>query len=79
MISNSAIEAKAFLGLAKTGRLTLGVSGVAVASRRLHWWSHVLNGRHRQLRIGLLPMNIGGDSRLHGWGRGGRGDLWTDG
>lgn len=67
------------MGLVKTERLTLGVSGVAIAPRRLHWRRHILNGRHRQLRVGLLSVDIGGNSGLHGRGRGGRGNLWADG
>src|SRR4051812_4313021 len=50
---------------ANNERLTLGVR-MAVASGWFHRWRHVLNGGHRQLRIGLLPVDIGWNPGLHG-------------
>jgi hypothetical protein len=64
--------------VANYGRLTLGVGRIAVASRRLHGRSHVLDWRHRQLRVVPLPVDIGRHPWLHGWGRRGGSDFGAD-
>jgi hypothetical protein len=46
-------------------KLTLGVRRITFASKRLHGWCHVLDGRDRQLRIRLVPVNVRWNPWLH--------------